>query len=333
MTALIEQLTQQANPTLHQHLPEEDPAIPPRLSIVVCRGEDKDSRHRDDPNDNNTNDDEHDDDNHLHEHRGTDLFLEQLQEDFPDSIIHVLKLGDFNPLSLEEQMDQWRPNIVWVKGTNAFSLRYQLRISGLDRWIENHCAGVFTTTTTSSNEDGSRGSSSTTRASRGCCVYIGEDAGTICAGSSLQVAKQLLQHDPKVSPEPQFFGLGLLGKDKTIAFSNLETQEVLQYIPSRKEDITERGRTLTILRSEQVYVWSQSSNGQEDISVSSFVYLPNQRGMMEQITSPQPLPPLGDHDGYGGTAGEGVACYGEPARDPSRQMQSSTIGDSEWFEG
>ena len=223
-----------------------------------------------------------------------------LHHDLPHARIHDLQLRDYNPLSLEEQMDQWHPTVVWVTGTNAFLLRYELRTSGLDRWVERYCVGVSAT-----------------------CVYIGEGAGAICAGSSLQVARHFLQHDPTVAPEPQFFGMGLLGQEKTIAFSTLETEEE-QEVRFRHHDLD--ANKLSLLKAEQVYVWSQSSDGDE-ISVSSFIYLPNQRGMMEQMSSPPPLPPVME------TEKEGVACFGEPAVDPSRQMQSSTIGDSEWMEG
>jgi hypothetical protein len=229
-----------------------------------------------------------------------------LQDDLPHSRIYQLDLSDYNPVSLDVQMDQWRPNILWVTGgttTNAFSLRYKLRTSGLDRWIERNCCGVSAST----------------------CVYIGEGSGAICAGASLQVARSILQQDPKAAPEPQFFGMGLLGPEKTIAFSTMEMEEQRQ-VRSSHVDLDE-GK-LTLLRPDQVYVWSQSSDGHET-SVSSFIYLPNQRGMMEQMISPEPFPPIMDDDEAEG----GVACFGEPAVDPSRQMQSSTIGDSEWIDG
>jgi Peptidase family S51 len=224
-----------------------------------------------------------------------------LQHDLPNARFHELQLSHCNPLSLEEQMDQWQPTVVWVTGTNAFLLRYELRTSGLDRWVERYCVGVSAT-----------------------CVYIGEGAGAICAGASLQVARHFLHQDPKVAPEPQFFGMGLLGQEKTIAFSTLETEEE-QEVRFRHHDFLDATK-LSLLKPEQVYVWSQSSDG-DDMSVSSFIYLPNQRGMMEQMSSPPPLPPVME------TEKEGVACFGEPAVDPSRQMQSSTIGDSEWMEG
>ena len=226
--------------------------------------------------------------------------LKNLQHDLPNARIYELQLSDYNPVSLEEQMSQWQPKVVWVKGTNAFLLRYELRTSGLDRWVERQCAGV------SAN-----------------CVYIGEGAGAVCAGTSLQVARAILQQDPKFAPEPQFFGMGLLGQEKTIAFSSVETYEENE-VRSRHHDLDDS--KLSLFKPEQVYVWSQSSVDDE-MSVSSFIFLPNQRGMMEQMSSPEPLPPVIETDH------EGVACFGEPAVDPSRQMQSSTIGDSEWFEG
>lgn len=228
-------------------------------------------------------------------------FIAALQQDFPNIRTNIIQLGDYNPISLQEHIEntQCRPNIVWVSGRNAFSLRYKLRISGMDRWIERHCAGALAT-----------------------CVYVGEAAGSICAGASLKAASSILCHDTKAAPEPQFFGLNLLGPKRTILFlaNDCDTERMKKYKFSDED--------LVCLKSEDVYVWSQSSKGDGQLSsVSSFVYIPKDRGMMAQMASPEPLPAIVTCDE------EGVACFGEPSVDPSRQMQSSTIGDSEWIEG
>lgn len=233
--------------------------------------------------------------------------VRQLQADMGIADCHILQLREYNPVTLEKRLEKMRPSMIWVAGDNPFTLRYRMRTSGLDRWITRHCAG----------------SSMGTQ-----CVFVGEGAGAICAGASLQIAKSLgRNYDPRVAPEPQFFGLGLIGLDRTVAFADGSTNKdkVLELQDCHSElDSSE----LLILECDQIYVWSQSLSPVDGAtSVASFVFLPLQFGMMEKMTSPQPLLPLvADSD----TPGEGVACYGEPSIDPSRQLQRD--GDSDWLD-
>jgi len=269
--------------------------------------------------------------------------VKSLQETLGVSRCYGLTLEDYNPLTLEKHFEELQPNMVWLWGDSPFSLRYYMRTSGLDRWISQHCGGSFGT-------------------SRRHCVFVGEGVGAICAGASLRVA-----HYPAfisagknphlktgtgtgtgtaaaaaaaaaaVPPEPQFFGLGLLGSDRTVAFvKDTVAVEDLETLRFAHPDLEEP--KLVLLKRDQVYVWSQSTSPVDgSISVASFVFLPLQFGMMEQMTSPEPLPQWaddnngdGDGDGDGSYKKEGVSCFGEPSIDPSRQMQR--IGDSEWLE-
>lgn len=230
--------------------------------------------------------------------------LQQIQNDIPFLTCDYLLLADYNPLSLYERLAHSPPNIIWLYGSNAFTLRYHLRTSGCDRWIHNHCAGSV----------GSQG-----------CVYVGERAGALVAGTSLRVARYPVvgdsPDDPKGVPEPQFFGLGLLGLDRTVAFTTMSKEEQATLRSSHYDFHLSR---LALLETDQVYVWSQSSSN-ESTSVTNFVFLATRRGTMEQIMSPEPLLPLVQEESEGG-----VECFGEPSIDPSRKIQS--IGDSEWLE-
>ncbi|KAI2491709.1 hypothetical protein MHU86_22852 [Fragilaria crotonensis] len=131
-------------------------------------------------------------------------------------------------------------------------------------------------------------------------LYVGEGAGVICAGSHMALAKGQDQ-----APEPQFRGLELLGLDTSVTFDPS---------PPPMEG------TITSLRETQLYVWSQ-----RDGKAMSFVVTPDQRGAIEGMRNPKPLPPLVE-ESVGGRR-----CIGEPSVDPSRMLQMR--GDSEWFEG
>lgn len=233
-----------------------------------------------------------------------------IQQDFSLSTCNILRLQDHNPISLWETLDQINPNIVWVTGSNPFGLRYRLRTSGLDDWIYRHCGNTL------ANGNG--------------CVYVGEGAGAMVAGASLRIAHySLTPGTPSpasltaAAPEPQFFGLGLLGPDKTVAFTTLSIQEQEQLQASSPTDFD--SSRLQLLTNGQVYVWSQSSDA-DCTSATSFVSLPTRRGMMEQMLSPEPLAALIDDT----NPPEGVPCLGEPSIDPSKQLQQT--GDSEWMD-
>ena len=147
---------------------------------------------------------------------------------------------------------------------------------------------------------------------------MGENAGALCAGSSLSGAK-ILQQDPKEAPEPQFFGLGLLGADRSVSFSlDLQSNDGEETKTDALEETYSSGSNI-LLGQDDVYIWSQPSND----SATSFVFLPSQRGAIANLESPPNLPPL-VVDMMGG-----VQCTGEPAIDPSRVMEQ--VGDSEWI--
>lgn len=237
----------------------------------------------------------------------TTYHAQQVHQDFSFlSSCTTLLLQDHNPISLWEQLDQIDPNVIWVRGSNPFGLRYRLRTSGLDHWIYHHCGNTI------ANGKG--------------CVYVGEGAGALVAGASLRVARHALTGEipsRNAAPEPQFFGLGLLGPDKTVTFTTLSVKEQADLQSSQTEFDSSR---LQLLSMDQVYVWSQSSTS-DGTSASSFVFLPTRRGMMEQMLSPEPLLALIDDDT---NPPEGVPCFGEPSIDPSKLLQHTA--DSEWID-
>jgi peptidase E len=216
-----------------------------------------------------------------------------LQRDLDLNDCHVVVLEDYHPLTLHAKMQELDPSVVWMMDGNAFELRYKMRTSGLDRWVEQMCGPM----------EGSLAR-----------LYVGEGAGAICGGATMATA-HVRGDDPKAAPEPQFQGIGLLGPHRSVAFG-LDEQVVLQTHPK-----TQSEPMITALGTDQVYVWSQQ---QEE--ATSFIFLPSRKGMMEEWESPPPLPPLVDD-----AQGEGVQCMGEPAIDPSRAMQQTS--DSEWMDG
>ena len=147
-------------------------------------------------------------------------------------------------------------------------------------------------------------------------MYVGENAGSICAGASL-VAGHVQNHDPKKAPEPQFRGLELLGNKRSISVGISESD----LIAHPKVISTGDDHEFVALKQRQIFVWSQPPK--ED--VTSFIYLPLQRGGIERWDSSSPrLPPLVEETYIGG-----VQCDGEPSIDPSRMLQQ--IGDSDWI--
>lgn len=133
-------------------------------------------------------------------------------------------------------------------------------------------------------------------------LYVGEGAGVICGGSHMALAKG---QDP--AREPQFRGLELLGSETSVSFDSA---------------IHGLDGAITTLDEKQVYMWSQK-NGE----ATSFVMSPRQKGAIESLFHPDPLPPLVE------TYVGGRRCAGEPSIDPSRMLQMGGDGDSEWFEG
>ncbi|KAL3942811.1 MAG: hypothetical protein SGBAC_003049 [Bacillariaceae sp.] len=229
--------------------------------------------------------------------------VSQLQQDFLGLDSHqcchqLFVLDDYNPMTLEQEMDQFDPNIFWLFDDNAFRIRHFLRTSGLDGMLHRKCGSP----------------------SGNSCLYVGENAGALCAGSSLAGAHALRQ-DPKEAPEPQFFGLGLLGTARSVSFADSkgEGEDGTNGTNGKESeaDSTER----ISLEQDHVYIWSQP----KDESATSFVFLPSQRGAICHLDSPLSLPPLVEDIGSLG----GVQCTGEPAIDPSRMMEQ--VGDSEWI--
>lgn len=243
--------------------------------------------------------------------------FEKIKDDLGISNYHHLILEDYDPLSLEISLAAKRPSLLWLCGDNPFYLRYRIRTSGLDRWIAQNCAGPL-----SENSKP--------------CVYVGEAAGALCAGASMRVAHYGLHlgkgvNIPTEAPEPQFFGLELLGPDRTVAFVQDSVKDFTS-IRSRHPELEED--KLLLLGKDQLYVWTQSSSLEDGSeSVASFVFLPNQFGMMQQMTSPKSLLPLVDEEDDNledRSSRGGVPCFGEPSIDPSRQLHNA--GDSDWFE-
>jgi hypothetical protein len=234
--------------------------------------------------------------------------MPQLEEDLlldnKHDCCNLFVLNDYNPLSLQDDMAQFDPSIFWLVDDNAFRIRYQLRTSGMDGILHQKCGGPAP-----SNDSSSSNSN---------CLYVGEHAGAVCAGASLATAHAMNQ-DPKQAPEPQYFGLHLLGPSRSISFG-LSNSELT--VHPRTYDIDPS--TLVALERDQVFVWSQPP----DEDTTSFVFLPSKRGTIEQWESPPPIPALIE-DGNNQNSIGVVQCDGEPSIDPSRMMQQ--VGDSEWI--
>jgi hypothetical protein len=180
----------------------------------------------------------------------------QIEQDLGLDSCVTLSLRDYNPLSLEEKLQELDPTIFWVPDGKSFALRYLTRTSGLDGLVETMC-----------------GSDSETSV-----LYVGEGAGAICGGATMALG-HVRGDDPKAAPEPQFRGLELLGPTRSISFG-LATQ--LEQHP--KVDAND---DITILQEDQVFVWSQKQG-----DATTFVMNPKQRGAIEKFHSPPPLPPL-----------------------------------------
>ena len=229
--------------------------------------------------------------------------LEQTTGQDSDVCKHFI-LDNYNPISLEEEIEEYQPSILWVVDDDAFRIRYKMRTSGLDSIVARLCGPPRR------NDDNGGGSGGENDS---CCLYVGENGGAIASGASMATA-HASGHDPKQAPEPQFAGLGLLGPQRSISFG-IDLKELEQHPKVTQEDLM-----LLALQEEQVFCWSQ-----HDTSTTSFIFLPTQKGMLEQWSSPPPVPPLIEDDEH--SVG-GVVCRGEPSIDPSRMMQQ--VGDSEW---
>ena len=212
---------------------------------------------------------------------------------------HLIVLEDYNPLTLQDKINDIDPSVIWVADAgNAFAMRYRMRTSGLDTLISESLCDTLATSPAR--------------------LYVGEGSGAICGGASMAVA-HLREDDPKAVPEPQFFGLGLLGPKRSILFSDDE------YAVKQDTKTIVCKDTITTLRTDQVLVWSQTTD-QESTTATTFVMTPCKKGTIENFETLPPLPPLGKASNTHG----GVPCEGERAIDPSRTMQQ--IGDSEWLE-
>jgi hypothetical protein len=224
--------------------------------------------------------------------------------------IKLVILDDYNPVSLEplfvnDGNNSHVPSIVWVQGRNAFWTRHLLRTSGLDRILQTRCGSNV------GSDD---------------CIFVGEGSGTRCAGTNLAIA-HAYGDDPKVAPELQSQGLHLLGCNRWISFGvdrpKLETHRNTKHVIS----------SIQICDENQVFVWSQSSHNyqkQDEAQemATTFIMTPCRKGMIEQYTTPELLPPLVISESE---SVEGVACNGEPSIDPSRVVQN-LLDDSEWLD-
>jgi hypothetical protein len=221
---------------------------------------------------------------------------------------NLFLLDDWNPLTLGEQLTKINPTIVWVQGSNAFHTRHLLRTSGLDRWLQEHCAPPQNDINASTTDCAT--------------VFVGEGAGALCAGSRMAVA-YVRGDDPKMSPELQIYGLDLIGDDDNECLVSFGVEPKVLEEHSRTMDLA---GSIQICCNDQIFVWSQSPR---QTTATTFIMTPRRRGMIERYSSPDPWldrrnrPRPGQSDG-------GVACCGEPAIDPSRSMQHA--GDSEWME-
>lgn len=282
-----------------------------------------------------------------------DTYLEELAKDLYLDHTQLWILDDLNPVLLEELFEsdggvddddentnngndksalQVPPSILWVQGYNAFWTRHMLRTSGLDRMIQQRCCCSGGGSSGDDQEKKHQNNNNSNNSSD--CVFVGEGAGARCAGPTMAVA-HAFGDDPKASPELQIQGLNLLGDDRWVSMginsatlqSHSKTKDIVPNIEMCDED--------------QVYVWAQSSSpppprgdgSMPPRTATKFIMTPQRRGTIERYTTPDPLPPLFirttsssmDEDE------EGVACYGEPALDPSRAVQNP-LGDSDWLE-
>ena len=212
-----------------------------------------------------------------------DFLQPTLVEDLELDSCDLVVLDDYNPLSFNEKMNQINPSILWVTGSNGFEMRYRMRTSGLDTFIEGSAGPL-------------EGSLAT--------LYVGEGAGAVCGGSTMAIA-HVRGDDTKATPEPQFRGVGLLGSGRSVSFGLDE--KVLRAHPKTKDIID----TITALENDQVFIWSQSRDQVMSCSMTA-----SRKGTIENWHSPPPLQPMVEDD-FGG-----VKCDGEPAVDPSRVMQS-----------
>lgn len=206
----------------------------------------------------------------------------QMEQDLGLHLCATILLRDYNPLSLEEKIQELDPTIFWVPDGNSYALRYLMRTSGLDGIVETMC--------------GSDSGKSV--------LYVGEGAGAICGGGGATMALGHVRgDDPKAAPEPQFRGLELLGPTRSISFGLAKKIEQHPKVDANDD--------ITILQEDQVFVWSQKQG-----SATTFVMNPKQRGAIEKFQSPPPVPPLVELN-IGG-----IKCTGEPAMDPSRRLQT-----------
>ena len=234
------------------------------------------------------------------------ILKQELEKDLELDVCDVIALENFNPVTLEKHIEMLEPTVVWVADGNAFALRYLMRTSGLDRIIQEKCGGTGNT-----------------------LLFVGQGAGSICGGHSMKLA-HVRGDDPKFAPEPQFFGLNLIGLNRSVHFGSRQSDHLENHPKISTSDmVNESGEKRIVTLSESdVFVWSQE---RQEGSVGannamSFVMNPVRKGMIEQLQYPEAVPPLISEDADLG----GRQCMGEPAVDPSRMMQM--VGDSEWFE-
>ena len=180
----------------------------------------------------------------------------QMEQDLGLDSCVTLFLRDYDPLSLEEKIQELHPTILWVPDGNAYALRYLMRTSGLDGLVETMCG--------SDSEES--------------VLYVGEGAGSICGGATMSLG-HARGDNPKAAPEPQFRGLELLGPSLSISFGLGE--QIKQHPKVDAND------DITILQEDQVFVWSQKQG-----DATTFVMNPKQRGAIEKFQSPPPLPPF-----------------------------------------
>jgi hypothetical protein len=180
----------------------------------------------------------------------------EMEQDLGLDSCATLFLRDYNPLSMNEKIQELDPTIFWMPDGNSFALRYLMRTSGLDGVVETMCGSD----------------------SEKSVLYVGEGAGAACGGATMALG-HVRGDDPKAAPEPQFRGLELLGPTRSISFGLGKKIEQHTKVDGNDD--------ITILQEDQVFVWSQKQGG-----TTTFVMNPKQRGTIENFQSPPPLPPI-----------------------------------------
>lgn len=233
-----------------------------------------------------------------------------IQEELNIEIVYDISLTKCdNPSTLRKIIVDMEPSIIWVGDHhNAFELRHLLRITALDKILGELCGPD----------------------SGNACLFVGEGAASLCAGSSMAVAN-LHGDDPNAAAELQFRGLELLGTSRCIAFGEDKREhkglrDQLTTLPFYDGNY----HSAFFLNKKQVYIYSQKSAG----DTTSLIMNPYQKGAIEQYESSSlpPVPPLYYFaNDLQGTSSVARACTGEPSEDPSRTIRTSHVQEGDYW--